>query len=126
MSGYQPGTCNIGHRQRVRRAAISIAAFLAAGVYMAAYVLGYLPGALLVGVFIPLVIGFEWGIQAYESFCVRLAFSGEYDFQSESGGEAGEVTSESARRADRLAAAKITAAGIGLAAVTTVVLVMLV
>lgn len=118
MSRYQPGHCNIGRARRVRRAAVSAAAFVVAGGYVVAYATGLLPRAALLGVFVPLAVGFEWGLQAYRAFCVRLAVLGQYAFGSDDGsvGDAGN------RRVDRVAAAKITVVGIALAAASTLVL----
>lgn len=119
MTGYQSGVCNIGPRQRLGRASGAGAAFLVATGLVAAYVSGALPAVLLVVVFVPLAFGFEWTIQAYESFCVRLAVLGRYDFRPGGTGDAGRVTDPQCRRDDRLTAAKITVASLAFAAVTT-------
>lgn len=132
MTGYEPGTCNIGRRQRLRRAAVAAAAFVLSAGYVAAYFVGLLPKLLLLGVFVPLVIGFEWGLQAYEAFCVTLGVLGRYDFRSDRGGDAGEgtedataygeVTDPANRQADHVRAAKITATAVLLASALTVAL----
>lgn len=119
MTGYQPGYCNIGRRQRRKRLRLAAAAFGASGVYVLAYAVGLLPGPLLVGVFVPLTLGFEWAFQAYTSFCVRLALLNRYDFRGAAGGDAGTVTDPDARRADGLYAAKITCGAVLSAATTT-------
>lgn len=124
MSGYHPGYCNIGRRQRRKRLLVAIVAFLAALVYLLAYSEGLLPPPLLIGVFIPLSIGFEWFIQAYTAFCVRLALLNRYNFRGD-GGEAGTVSDPHSQRVDQVQAAKITSVAIGLAAVTTGILVFL-
>jgi hypothetical protein len=122
VSGYQPAVCNIGRRQRRRRLAYAGAGFGAAALYLLGYAGGVVPGEMLVGVFVPLMVGFEWGVQAYTSFCVRLALTGRYDFRGEDG-RAGTVTDEGARREDRVEAARITAVSVVLGAVATAVLV---
>lgn len=98
--------------------------FGAALLLVLGYVADVVPGPLLVAVFVPLAVGFEWGLQAYTSFCVRLALVGRYDLRGD-GGDAGEVSDPSARRDDRLQAAKITCAAVLLAGVTTGLLVAL-
>lgn len=122
MSGYQPGYCNIGNRQRRQRLLVAVAAFAVAALYVLAYIEELLPLPLLGGVFIPLSIGFEWGLQAYTSFCVRLALLNRYDFRGERGGDSGAIFDSSARQADHIQAVKITGTAVSLAALTTVVL----
>ncbi len=117
MSEYQPGVCNIGTVQRKQRFGYAAAAAAVAVGYVAACLSGVLPRVLLVGVFVPLAVAFEWGLQAASSFCVRLALVGRYDFRG-SDGERGTVPSD-VRGDDRLQAAKITVAAIALAATTT-------
>jgi hypothetical protein len=124
VTGYQPGYCNIGRRQRRRRLRRGAVAFGGAAAYVVASLLGVVPSVLLVGVFVPLSFGFEWVIQAYTGFCVRLALLSRYDFTG-SGGSTGSVTDATDRREDQLQAAKITAVAVVVAAVTTAVLVFL-
>ncbi|WP_135664510.1 hypothetical protein [Halorhabdus rudnickae] len=123
MSGYQPGACNIGPDQRRRRAAIAAAAFGFAAVWIGATVLDLLPKPVLVGVFVPLAIGFEWGLQAHTAFCVQLALLNRYDFRG-AGGATGEVEDRSYRRADDVQAAKLAIAGVSLGALLTVAVVL--
>ncbi|WP_435125562.1 hypothetical protein [Halobaculum sp. D14] len=127
MSGYQPGRCNIGGRQRRKRALVAAVSFVAAAAIVAAYLVGRIPEELLVAVFVPLSVGFEWAFQAYEAFCVRLALLGRYNFCSDDGDEAerGDVTDPSHQQADRMFAAKITVVSVALAAAVTVLLVAL-
>ncbi|MCG1003518.1 MULTISPECIES: hypothetical protein [Halobacterium] len=118
MTDYRPGQCNIGSKQRQRRGRIAALAFLAAAALVAAYAAGALPEPLLLAVFVPLAVGFEWAFQAYESFCVRLALAGQYAF----GDDRADVPDAANRRTDRLYAAKITATSVVLAAAVTAVL----
>jgi hypothetical protein len=119
---YRPGACNIGDRQRRARAAKAAVSFAVAGAIVAAELLGYLPtGVLVATAFVPLTLGFEWAIQAYDAFCVRLALLGRYDFPTTGPGE---VTDLDARSRDRVRAVKITAASVLLAGVTTLALVV--
>ena len=122
MSTYEPGVCNIGSQQRRKRAAVALLGFLVAGAVVALYVANYVPTPLFLGVFIPLAIGFEWGIQAYTSFCVRLAVLNRYNFGPGSS-DAKPVDDPEARQVDELQAVKITAIAIALAALTTLLLV---
>jgi len=115
---YQPTHCNIGTRGRKQRLAVAVVAFGLSLLYVLAVAVGILPDPLLVGVFVPLSIGFEWGLQAYKSFCVRLAMLGRYDFRGE-GGQAGSVPTPDDRRADRVEAVKVTVIAVVLAAATT-------
>lgn len=124
MTGYQPGVCNIGRRQRLGRAGIAAVAFAVTGGLVGAYALALVPEVLLVAAFVPLALGFEWAFQAYESFCVRLALLGRYDFSGASDDGVGRVADPGDRRADQVHAAKITAASVLLAAVATYTLVV--
>lgn len=124
MSTYQPGVCNIGDPQRRRRLWAAAAAFGVAVLYVVAYAMGYVPAALLPGVFVPLAVGFEYALQAYTAFCVRLALLNRYDFRRTDDGAAGSVSDPTARRADRIQAAKITVVAVLLSAVSTLVVVV--
>lgn len=115
---YRPAQCNIGRRQRRRRAAYAVVSALAAAAFVVAYLVGAIPRLLLIGVFAPLALAFEFAVQAYESFCVGLALLGRYDF-SDGGGSTGPVTDPANRRDDRLYALRITVASVVLAAVVT-------
>ncbi|MCD2205281.1 hypothetical protein [Halobacterium sp. KA-6] len=119
MTDYRPGQCNIGSEQRQRRARIAALAFLTAAVVVAAYLAGDLPEPLLLVVFVPLAVGFEWAFQANESFCVRLALAGQYAF----GDDREEVPDAANRRTDQLYAAKITVTSVLLSALVTAALV---
>lgn len=123
MTGYHPGVCNIGARQRRRRAWTALGAFLVAGALVAAYLLGLFSSPLLLlSVFVPLTLGCEWAIQAYEAFCVRLALFGHYDFTADGGGTTGTVADAEDRQADQLYAVKITVVSVGVGAVATLVI----
>lgn len=125
MSGYQPGYCNIGHQQRRRRLAYAAISFLVTAGGVLARVAGLVPRPLLVTAFIPLSLGFEMVIQAYTSFCVRLALLNRYDFRG-NGGDTGRVTDSDARHTDQVYAAKITLVSVALAAVSTGLIVLIV
>lgn len=120
--GYRPGHCNIGARQRRSRLVASFAGFALALLVVLAVASGSLPRELLVGVFVPLAVGYEWGLQASSAFCVRLAVLSRYDFGP---GATGTVADPDARRVDQVQAVKITAIAVLLAAVTTAFLVVL-
>lgn len=137
MSGYEPGVCNVGRPQRRRRWAYAGVGFGAAALYLAGYAVGLVPGEVLVGVFVPLTVGFEWALQAYTAFCVRLALVGRYDFRGDGAddggtgddrgtGSAGAVDDPGARREDRVEAARITGVAVLLGAVATAGLVAVV
>ncbi len=66
--------------------------------------------------FVPLAIGYEWGLQAYTAFCVRLAVANRYSFGR---GASGIVSDPAAQHNDRLQALKITVASLLLAIGTT-------
>ncbi|MFB6139524.1 MAG: hypothetical protein ABEJ26_03715 [Halosimplex sp.] len=119
MSTYRPASCNIGRRQRARRLSVALVGFAAAAGYLVAVAVGALPRSLLVGVFVPLAVGFEWAIQASTSFCVRLALLNRYDFRTGDGGTAGSVSDSAHRKADHEYAAKITVAAVALAGAAT-------
>ncbi|MFB6101728.1 MAG: hypothetical protein ABEJ73_04110 [Haloplanus sp.] len=121
---YRPGQCNIGRRQRRRRAALAGGGFLVAAVIVAAYLVGVIPRLLLASVFVPLAVAFEWAIQAYEAFCVRLALLGRYDFSGADDGDRGAVSAPGNQRADQLYALKISVVSVALAASVTAVIVL--
>ncbi|SEA22795.1 hypothetical protein SAMN04488065_2352 [Haloplanus vescus] len=123
---YQPAQCNIGRRQRFQRAAYAAVAVLVAVGMVVAYLLDAFPRLLLVGVFAPLALAFEFALQAYESFCVSLALLGKYDFSGESGGTKGTVSDPADHHDDQLYALRITVVSVALAAVVTVGLVAVV
>jgi hypothetical protein len=118
MNAYQPGRCNIGSRQRRRRLLVAGAGFGAAGLTTLAYVAGAVPAPALLAVFAFLTVGFEWGLQAYRAFCVRLAMLSRDDFRGD-GGDAGTVAEPSARQDDRVRAVRFTVVGLVLAALVT-------
>ena len=120
--GYRPGRCNIGARQRRSRLAVSLAGFALALLGVLAIAGGFLPRELLVAVFVPLAVGYEWGLQASTAFCVRLALLSRYDFGR---GTTGTVSDSADRHEDQVQAVKITAVALLLAAVTTGLLVVL-
>jgi hypothetical protein len=82
---------------------------------------GLLPSELLVAVFVPLAVGYEWGIQAYTAFCVRLAVRHRYAFDAK-----GTVTDADDQRDDQVQALKITCVSLVLALVTTAIVVAVV
>lgn len=124
MSGYQPGRCNIGRTERWRRATIAGIGFGLAALTVFASAVGVLPAPLFAIVFVFLAIGFEWGLQAYTAFCVRLALLNRYDFRGQ-GGDRGTVSDPRAQNADQLQAAKITVASVIAAGITTGLLTLL-
>lgn len=121
---YRPGYCNIGRYKRRQRLRVALLGFAVAGAYVVAYLAGFVPGPLLVAVFVPLSVGFEWGLQAYTSFCVRLALLNRYDLRG-SGGTTGDVSRPDARHADQVQALKISVAAVVSAAALTALLVVL-
>lgn len=118
MSGcsqYEAGVCNIGGSERRRRRRYAAVAVAVAIVYLVVVLVSSLPTLLLVGLFVPLAIGFEMALQARQAFCASLALSGEYAFDD----ERGQVADPDARRTDRAAGLKFTVLGIAGGAVTT-------
>lgn len=116
-SQYEAGVCNIGGNERRRRRRYAAVAFVAALAYLVVVLASSLPTLLLVGLFVPLAIGFEMALQARRAFCASLALSGEYAFDD----ERGQVADSDARRTDRAAGLKLTVLGIAGGAVTTAV-----
>jgi len=88
----------------------------------AGVVAGPVPRELLVAVFVPLAVGYEWGLQASTAFCVRLAVRNRYDFGR---GASGRVETPADQQDDQLQAVKITAASLLLAMLTTGLVVVL-
>jgi hypothetical protein len=118
VSACQPGRCDIGSRQRRRRLLVAGAGFGAAGLTILAYVAGALPAPALLAVFAFLTVGFEWGLQAYRAFCVRLATLSRSGFRGD-GGDAGTVTEPSARQDDQVRAVRFTVVALVLASLVT-------
>ncbi|MFB6110904.1 MAG: hypothetical protein ABEJ35_00045 [Halobacteriaceae archaeon] len=104
-SGYRPGTCNIGAKERERRRRWALLAVGGAVAYLALVWAVGLPRFLLSGVFVPVTLAAEWAIESRERFCVRLALRGRYDVD----GRRGRVPDTEARRADASTAVRITA-----------------
>ena len=118
MSGssqYEAGVCNIGGNERQKRRRYAAVAFAVALAYLVGVLASSLPTLLLVGLFVPLSIGFEMALQARRAFCANLAISGEYAFDE----ERGQVADPDARQADRTAGLKLAVLGIAGGAVTT-------
>ncbi|XGI84613.1 hypothetical protein ACEU6E_05030 [Halorutilales archaeon Cl-col2-1] len=117
---YRSGYCNIGEYERRKRYTVAVLGFVASAVYVAVILLTEIPGYLVVGVFVPLTVGFEGYIQGKRSFCVTLGLLGKYSFSSEaSGSDSGDVTDSEERRSDRLYALRITVTALTAAALTT-------
>jgi hypothetical protein len=124
-SAYRPGACNIGRAARRQRGLVALVSLLGGGGYAAFVLVSDLPTLLLLGLFVPLSLGIEWGLQARRSFCVTLALQGRYDFherRSDGGAERsgrGEVPDAAARSQDRQYALQLTLIGLGGGAVAT-------
>lgn len=86
-SGYRPGVCNIGGRERRRRYRYAGVCGLAAVAYAAAVLAWSGPTALLLGLFVPLSLGTEFLLQGRRSFCASLGFRGRFDLRDESESE---------------------------------------
>ncbi|AXG05252.1 hypothetical protein DU500_01755 [Haloplanus rubicundus] len=111
-------------RVRRRRLAYAVASAVVAVGIVGSYLVGAVPRLVLIGVFGPLALAFEFGVQAYESFCVSLALLGRYDFRAEGSGR-GRVTDPTNRRGDQRYALRISVVCVGLAAGVTAILVLL-
>lgn len=103
---YQPGVCNIGKRERMKRYALGFggigAVFLLAGFK----VFLRMPDAVTLVLFIPFLAAFEGFIQGRSRFCAGYASQGVYDV-SENGDNTSEVDDEESRRKDLQKAKKI-------------------
>ena len=117
-SSYRPGDCNIGRTEQRKRYRYAGVGVLTAVAYLATVTALGAPTALVLGVFAPLSLAYEFLVQARTQFCVKFALLGRYDF-SASGGEAGAVTDPTNRRADASSALRITVVSVVAAAVTT-------
>ncbi|WP_276261395.1 hypothetical protein [Haloglomus litoreum] len=124
-SAYRPGACNIGRSARRQRGLVALVSLVGAGGYAAFVLVSDLPTLLLLGLFVPLSLGIEWGLQARRSFCVTLALQGRYDFREPrtDGGETdqgqGTVPDEAARSEDRRYALQLTLIGLAAGALLT-------
>ena len=107
-TGYRPGACNIGDRERRRRYRLGAGALLVAAVYLAVVFVSGVPAVFALGAFVPLSLGCEWCLQGRQSFCATLGFAGRYEFA----GDSGAVSDEAARRADRRYAFRLTLLGL--------------
>jgi len=106
MSEYKAGVCNIGAAETRKRYAFGTAGFLAALLLaVGLYTFAFDPLAMLV-VAVPLFVGFEGVLQAYDHFCAGFAMAGVYDV-SDTGGDRHEIPSEDALIADRQRAIQI-------------------
>lgn len=116
MAEYEPGVCNIGRAERLKRYAWGSLGLVAAFLVVFNSGLASLPS--LTAGFMLFLVGFEGLLQAQLSFCTGFARAGVYDV-SESGDDRQEIHDPDARKLDRTTALKINAASVGLAAVTT-------
>jgi hypothetical protein len=113
---YEPGSCNIGEGERRQRRRWAQGGLLIAVVYGVGVLALGLPSFLLLGLFVPLMLSLEWGIESRRAFCVRLAVAGQWRF----GDRRGQVTDGGSRRQDATTAVQITAAAAVVAATLTV------
>lgn len=121
MSGYQPGTCNIGPTERRRRRAIGGLSLLVAAGYVAFVVATGRPAGLLLGAF-PFLFGGLLGIvQDRMGFCAGFGVLGRYDLSGADGGDAGRSSEAAAVRRDRVQAFRVVAIALGGALVATLV-----
>lgn len=107
-TGYRPGACNIGTRQRRQRYRLAGVALLGAAAYLALVGLSDAPTVLTLGTFVPFSLGVEWYLQGRRSFCATLGFAGRYAFEASEGS----VTDSEAVRADRRYAFRLTLLGL--------------
>lgn len=96
-SEYEPGTCNIGGRERKRRRQLGYASLGAAIVYIAGVLVAGYPETYLLGSFIFLYGGILGILQARRQFCAAYGLAGQYGFDD----EAGAVEDEAAHSTDR-------------------------
>lgn len=106
MSEYQPGTCNIGARERRRRRWLGITGFVLALGLAGVVVYAELDPILALGSFALFFPGFLGLLQDRTSFCAAYAVREQYDF-SGSGGDRGAVRDKSAVPKDRVQAVKL-------------------
>jgi hypothetical protein len=119
-SAYRPGACNIGPAARRERGLVALVSFTGAVGYAAFILVSDFPTVLLLGLFVPLSLAIEWGLQARQSFCVTLAFQGRYDFRdTATDGGTGMVEPSTAREQDRKYALHLTLIGIAAGATLT-------
>jgi hypothetical protein len=114
---YRPGACNIGEEERRRRGHLSAVSAAVAVAYTFAVILTTLPSFLLLGLFVPITLGVEWGIESRRAFCARLAFAGEFRFR----GQRGSVEGGKRHRRDVATATRITAVAALIGATLTTV-----
>lgn len=118
MTEYVPGKCNIGARERNNRYIIGASGNIAAALAVGVTVYYELPSYVAIFSYIPFFLGFEGVFQALTGFCVHYAQKGVY----EKDGELEEVESEEDhekdfRKAMRIHAASLIAAGVSTAIV---------
>lgn len=119
-SAYRPGVCNIGPAARRERRLVALVSLTGAVGYAAFVLVSDLPTLLLLGLFVPLSVAIEWGLQARRSFCVTLALQGRYDFRdTATDGGYGTVDQSTAREQDRRYALRLTLIGLVAGAVLT-------
>lgn len=119
-SAYRPGACNIGRTARRERGVVALVSFLGAVGYATFVLVSDFPTVLLLGLFVPLSLAIEWGLQARRSFCVTLALLGRYDFrEAATDGGHGTVEPRAAREQDRTYALRLTVIGLGAGAALT-------
>lgn len=104
---YKAGECNIGDEERRRRHRWAIITTLVGVSYLLAIIVSDAPEFLTAGVFVPATLAIEWMLEGRRSFCVRLAFAGQFSFE----GQQGTIPADN-HQADVRTAAMITAVAI--------------
>ncbi|MHA2502839.1 MAG: hypothetical protein ACXAE3_08220 [Candidatus Kariarchaeaceae archaeon] len=76
--GYEPGKCNIGRSERIRRLNFGLTFFIISAVLLTAIVLLNLPSYLIFGLFVTNFLGFLGLLQYFYRFCTTNALAERY------------------------------------------------
>jgi hypothetical protein len=121
---YAPGTCNIGAAEVAMRRRGAIAGALATATATALVLLPGVPREARLLVALPAAGTVVSALQVRNRFCVAFATRGVYNVE-DAAGRVTPVETSAARRADRLRAARMIAAGVVAGAAVAAVLYLL-
>lgn len=122
-SQYIPGTCNIGSGEIRRRQVVAI---IGAIISISSFVTLLMAGAprnARYGIFVPLMIASVGWVQSRSKFCLAYGFAGTFNMGKL--GDLSRVADAASRAADRKTAMTILVKSTGLAAIITLLVVLL-
>lgn len=120
---YIPGTCNIGKGEIRRRKLVALIGLFFSITTFISFVATGAPPVVRLGIFFPLMVAAVGFVQSRSKFCLAYGFAGTFNIGKM--GDIKKVTSKEDRAADRATALKILGKSFSLAAIATLVVLVL-